>query len=306
MSAGQFTALEWGTSRIVARLIDDGGNVVVCQENAVRLADLDRTGMSDLLARTCTNFPVKRNPAEPVWLAGMIGSALGWTEAGRVSCPATPEMVLQGLRHHWIGDIPVLIVPGLGCVSRFGDLDMMRGEEIVALGALALHPDQRVLLLSASGMHGKWMELRDGAIQSFHTAMTVELATIVSEHSILAGHINEPPVDDGAFRDGVLRGLDGGGLSRLIFSVRTAIIGGRIASAQAASHLWGLLIGAEIRELNVADHDCVLLGGIDTIVALYTSALSLCGVRAALLDRDSAAQGFARLRAQYGRQVANT
>ncbi|ODP36575.1 hypothetical protein BFL28_04460 [Sphingomonas turrisvirgatae] len=277
-------------------MIDEAGNTIARQEHAIRMADLDRAGMSDWLARICADISGQRDANEPVWLAGMIGSPLGWAEAGRVSCPATPEDLRRRLQHHQVGDIPVVIVPGLACLSRFGDRDMLRGEEVGALGALELHPGQRILLLSAPGMHGKWIELGKDAIQSFHTAMTVELATIISEHSILASHLEKPPADDETFRDAVVRGMEGGGLARLIFSVRAAILAGRIAPAQAASQLWGLLIGAEIRELNTEDHDCVLLSGSHPIVELYCSALSLRGVRAILLDRDSAAWGFMRLR----------
>jgi 2-dehydro-3-deoxygalactonokinase len=295
MSGQGFIAIEWGTARVVARRIDGKGQLLTQTERLVRLVDLDRTGIAALLENLCTELAGTSPPA-PIWLAGMIGSSLGWREVARVACPASAADIRLGVQVDRIGDIAVAFVPGLSCVSSFGDADVMRGEEVSALGVLGSYPDQRTLMLSAPGMHGKWIELRNGAIQSFHTAMTVEIANVLSEHSVLRSHINSPPVGDDVFRAGVQRGLEGGSLARLIFSVRSAVLSGRIEPDQAASHLWGVLIGAEIQELQFQDYDQVLLGGTGSVTILYQEALRCLGIPAVTINGDFSAQGFARLR----------
>jgi len=295
MNGQDFIAIEWGTARVVARRIDRKGQLLAQAELIVRLIDLDRIGIATLLEKLCIELAGTVQP-EPIWLAGMIGSSLGWREVSRVACPAGDADIRLGVQVDRIGNMEVAFVPGLSCVSGFGDVDVMRGEEVSALGVLASHPDQRTLLLSAPGMHGKWIEISNGAIQSFHTAMTVELAKVVSEHSVLQSHINNLPVGDDAFRAGVQRGLEGGSLARLIFSVRSAVLADRIIPDQAASHLWGVLIGAEIRELQFQDYDQVLLSGIRSVTTLYQEALRCLGISAVTINDDYSSQGFARLR----------
>ncbi len=290
-----FIAIQWGTSSVVVRQLGFDGEVICKFQRSERLLELDRSEIPGLLASLCAGV-ANVAAAEPVWLTGMIGSGIGWREVERVACPAHAGDIREGVQFDRIGDISVAFVPGLSCVSRFGDPDVMRGEEMSALGVLATYPDQHILMLSAPGMHGKWIELSGGAIRSFHTAMTVELANVISEFSVLRSQISNPPANDDAFRAGVDQGLKGGGLARLIFSVRSAALFDRIKTEQAASYLWGILIGAELQELRFEGYDRVLLVGSDQVTSLYQAALQLLGISAVTISDDISSKGFARLR----------
>jgi 2-dehydro-3-deoxygalactonokinase len=297
MNQRDFTAIQWGTSALIARRMAADGTLIRKAERSAVLIDTGQEEIISLLKQISAEVGYM-DRSEPVWLAGMIGSGMGWREIERVACPANASDICQGVQVDRIGDVPVAFIPGLSCVSRFGDVDVMRGEEISALGVLESYPDQRIILLSAPGMHGKWVELGAGVIHSFHTAMTVELAKIVSEFSVLRTHIGKPPIADEAFHAGVKRGLKGGGLARLIFSVRSSALSGRIEVAQTASHLWGLLIGAELHELRFDCYEQVLVGGEGQITSLYRAALQGLGIHATAIGDHVSSLGFVRIREQ--------
>ncbi len=292
-----FTAIQWGTSSVVARQVHSNGEVICRSQRSANLLDLGKTEISDLLAELCAEV-TDAAPVWPVWLAGMIGSAMGWRDIERVACPADAANIQKGVQFDQIGNIPVAFVPGLSCVSRFGDPDVMRGEETSALGVLETYPGQRIMMFSAPGMHGKWIELNEGKIRSFHTAMTVEFAKIISDCSILRSQLEEPPVGDDVFRDGVDQGLKGGGLARLVFSVRSATLSDRITAEQAPSYLWGILIGAELHELRFEGYDQVLLAGSEQVTSLYQAALMRLGISATTISDDLSCVGLALLREQ--------
>ncbi len=141
-------------------------------------------------------------------------------------------------------------------------------------------------------MHGKWLELATGRVTGFHTSMTVELFRILAAKSILAPLMAGTPEAGDAFRRGVERGAEGGGLGRLLFSARTGVMAARLTPEEATSYLWGILIGADVRE-NLDDdaegnaaRPCYVSGAQD-VAPLFVAALAHMGVAATLIDGDT-------------------
>ena len=69
----------------------------------------------------------------PLLLAGMVGSNRGWKEAPYVPCPAGIDDLARSLV--WAGEREA-IVPGVSYIGD-GRADVMRGEEVQLLGAVA-------------------------------------------------------------------------------------------------------------------------------------------------------------------------
>lgn len=294
--SGDLIAVEWGTMQLRARLFRRDGTALDTHVETVRLTDLGRAGIVEHVERLRARWPGVRGP---LLLSGMIGSAMGWEEIARIACPAGPEAIADGAVTGRIGEHAVVFLPGLACEQRFGDPDVLRGEEVAAIGALEQSAGRAGLFLSVPGMHGKWLAYDGAAITQFHTSMTVELYRVLAERSVLAPLMAAEPNEGAAFRAGVARGAEGGGLGRLLFAARSNVQAGRMPADDAASFLWGIMIGSDVREnMPLASGAACLVAGALMVAPLFVAAIRQLGGAAELGDGDSlTAAGFLRLAA---------
>ena len=152
-------------------------------------------------------------------------------------------------------------------------------------------------VLIMPGTHSKWVQVRDGRVDTFATYITGELYTLLRQHSVL-GRLMQPveAFDAGAFDEGVRFAAQGepGALQRNLFSVRTRGLFGDIAREALADYLSGILIGDEIASAlrQVADDETLALIGDHTLCELYGRALMACGRAPAILAGNTAALGL--------------
>lgn len=273
----RFVAVDWGTTNRRAYLIEDG---------AVLAAERDATG---ILAVGEGGFPGEaaairaRFDGAPMLLAGMVGSNRGWMDAGYIACPVTADALAAGLVAPADG---VAIVPG---VKRTGDgrPDVMRGEEVQLLGAVAAGLAPPDALLCQPGTHAKWARMADGAIVDFATAMTGEMFALLQRHALIGAAMTGDAHDGEAFRQGVADAGDDDLLARL-FGVRAASVLGLRNDADAASYVSGLLIGSDARaRLRGGAADVYLLADA-SLGALYAVAIEAMGGRALRVDSQAA------------------
>lgn len=276
--SGQWLAIDWGTTnRRVYRIDEDG---------AVGESARDDRG---ILAVPAGGYPAEvaeiraRFGDLPILCAGMVGSNRGWTELPYVACPAGVDAVAQAVR--WVEPGRTAIVPGV-TVSNGPRRDVMRGEEVQLLGAIAAGLAPGDAVLCQPGTHCKWAWMADGQIELFVTAMTGELYALLGKHSLLAAQMTGHATPGVDFLAGVADGADGD-LSARLFGVRADAVTGEGAIGDAASYISGLLIGADVRQrLGAGDHVHVLadaaLGG------LYVAAIEAAGGQATLIDSHAA------------------
>jgi len=216
-------------------------------------------------------------------LAGMVGSNRGWVDARYVPAPAGLDALVAKVQRP---AVDAVIVPGVSW--RNGrDADVMRGEEVQLLGAVAagaIPPDG---LVCHPGTHAKWVRMQGGAIGPFRTVMTGELFSMLSRHGILqdrlAGHVtaNED------FRRGAAHGLAHGDLTAELFSIRARFLLG--IEEDSASYASGLLIGTDVRiGLSFGGDGPVALIGRTDLTALYAEALKLAARESTQLDGERA------------------
>ena len=281
MASVALLACDWGTTNLRGWALDAAGAVVAETELAL--------GVSTLAAgEAARRFEQEVRPALgaaglPAILCGMVGSNLGWALAPYADCPAGFAELARSALQVAPG---VRIIPGLRCTGLTGAPDVMRGEETQVLGWLAQHPERQRgrHLVCHPGTHAKWVVVEEGRIARFVTAMTGELFSVLSKHSVLKN--DAPATDVPAFEAGLAAAGDGSALAARLFSARSRVAGGDARAESTPSYLSGLLIGAEVA--NLPD----LLGRDGAPVVLLGDAV-LCGhYRRALQGRNIASEVF--------------
>jgi 2-dehydro-3-deoxygalactonokinase len=273
--ADSFIAADWGTTNRRAYLIDSSGNCVREMEDGKGVLSVSAGGFPDAIAEIRRELGDK-----PLLLAGMVGSNRGWVEAPYVPCPAGMEELVRGLVRPSEREA---IVPG---VSFLGDgrADVMRGEEVQLLGAVAAGDIPSDCLVCHPGTHNKWVRVENGRIARFRTVMTGELFNILKKHSILADLLTDEAQPDEAFRRGVLHALGHDDLPAELFSIRARVLLGQASREETPSYASGLLIGSDVR-IGLAGHDGdVIVMARPELTRLYAAAIEEAGRRPIELD----------------------
>jgi 2-dehydro-3-deoxygalactonokinase len=271
-----FIAVDWGTTNRRAYLIENSGKRGEEFEDHKGILSVPSGGFPRAIAEIRDRLGDK-----PLLLAGMIGSNRGWVEAPYVRCPAGIEELAQGLV--WPTEREA-IVPGVSYAGD-GSGDVMRGEEVQLLGAVAAGLIPADGLVCHPGTHNKWVTVRQGRIASFRTVMTGELFNLLKQHSLLADLLGGEVAPNDAFRSGVRHSLAQEDLPAELFSVRARVNLGQARREDAASYASGLLIGCDVRiGLASAPAGDVIVMGRPDLTRLYAAALAEAGRRAIELD----------------------
>ena len=283
--AAPFLAVDWGTT--------NRRGYVVGADGAVEREHEDGRGILEVAA-SGTGFPAALAELKTalgfgdglVLMGGMVGSNRGWVEAPYVRCPASLDALAANLA--WVESGRVAIVPGLSFLD-YPLADVMRGEEVQILGAVAEGQLPAKCLVCHPGTHNKWIEVADGRIEAFRTVMTGELFNLLKKHSILSDLLQADAQPDAAFRAGVDHGLANADLTAELFQVRARVLLGEAARADAASYVSGLLIGTDLRVgLGRQRHDHVHVVGRPELTRLFAAALEQTGRAASQIDGEGA------------------
>ncbi|WP_294323857.1 2-dehydro-3-deoxygalactonokinase [uncultured Sphingomonas sp.] len=265
MVVSPFIAIDWGTTNRRAYRVEDGRIVATLRS-----------------AQGVSSTPAAAYPAElaairaelgdlPVLMAGMVGSTIGWRVAPYVAVPAGIADIAAHLT--WIDD-RTAIVPGLSFArGRHGDV--MRGEEVQLLGAALAGQVPPDALLCQPGTHCKWVELTDGEVAAFTTAMTGEMFALLKGGGVLAPQLAAPVSAGEAFREGVREGAKRD-LAASLFGVRASHVLGLRADADAASYASGVLIGSDVAA-RIGDGRDVHLVADGDLATLYATAIETLG-----------------------------
>jgi 2-dehydro-3-deoxygalactonokinase len=233
-----FIAVDWGTTNRRAYRIDAQGNRGDEFEDHKGVLSIGGDGFPDAVAE------IRQRLGDlPLLLAGMIGSNRGWKEAPYVPCPAGIDELAKGIV--WTGEREA-IVPGVSYIGN-GRADVMRGEEVQLLGAVAAGWVDPTGLVCHPGTHNKWATLRHGKIAEFRTVMTGELFSLLKDHSILSDLLQGKVEASDSFKQAALYALNDAALSADLFGVRARVLLGQAKKEDAASYTSGLLIGTDVR-----------------------------------------------------------
>ncbi len=294
-SPGRLIAVDWGTSRLRAMLVDTEGRILAeaaSDEGIGAMAGGHEGAFERLVAEW---------PQVPAIMAGMVGSRQGWIEAPYLPCPADAAGIAAATVPVALpGGGKAFIVPGLTCRDAAGHPDVLRGEETQLIGLLPALGGEARATVCLPGTHSKWVEIEAGRILGFSTHMTGEMFDLLLNRSMVGRMAAEGAGerDGSAFAAGVARAREADGLLHQLFGIRAAALVGDLPGPAVRPYLSGLLIGHEI--FTVAPPSEVHLLGGAGLAAAYAQALAIAGVRTVCHDADLAATGLWRIGAALG------
>jgi 2-dehydro-3-deoxygalactonokinase len=271
-----YIAVDWGTTNRRAYLIDASGRLVDTFADELGLMAVPEGGFD------AAGAEIRRRLGDrPMLLAGMVGSNRGWREAPYAPAPAGVEDLASAIL--WIEPGRTGIVPGVSQSGAAG-ADVMRGEEVQVLGAVAAGHVPPDTLICHPGTHAKWIRMESGRIASFRTMMTGELFSLLTRHSILADQLRDEVTVNPSFERGVAEALDGAEILGSLFRIRARHLLGE-EEGEPADYASGLLIGCDVRA-GLAMHagGAIALIGRPDLCALYAAALAQAGHATTRLD----------------------
>jgi 2-dehydro-3-deoxygalactonokinase len=261
-----FIAVDWGTTNRRAYRLDSSGKCVDRFQDHKGVLSIPDGGFPAAVAEIR-----KRLGDHPLLLAGMIGSNRGWKEAPYVPCPAGFEELAKALV--WVGDREA-IVPGVSYTGN-GRADVMRGEEVQLLGAIASKQVDPMGMVCHPGTHNKWVTLRHGKIDEFRTVMTGEIYNLLKEHSILSDLLQGKVEANDVFKQAAQHAVANEALPAELFSVRARVLLGQAKKEDAAAYTSGLMIGTDVRiGLSLPTSAQVTVIGRPDLTHLYAAAIA--------------------------------
>ena len=282
-----FIAVDWGTTNRRGYLLDADGRLVDEMEDDQGILSVPAGGFPAAVEQLRARLGDR-----PMLMAGMVGSNRGWVEARYVPCPAGPRELADNLT--WPEPDRVAIVPGV-CHDAGDAADVMRGEELQMVGALAAGLMPADALVCHPGTHNKWVSVEGGRIASFRTVMTGELFNLLREHSILSDLLSGETDSRAAFEAGARHGLANDDLAAELFSIRARVLLGKARREDAASYASGLLIGSDLRiGLRAAPPGEIVVMGRPELTGLFARALGVAGRASVKVDGEEAFLAGAR------------
>lgn len=280
MTWGKYIAVDWGTTNRRAWLIDNEGNVLDQLADQMGVLSVSANGFEKAVEDIRAAFG-----DYPMLLAGMVGSDKGWRKAPYLNCPVDAQMLAESIL--WVEPFKTGIVPGVCQVE--GWADVMRGEEVQALGALAATTLSPNGYICHPGTHTKWIRLRQGSIDSFQTMMTGEIFSLLKTASILSTQMETPPTEDFAFQAGLNQMRAGVPLLSALFAVRARYLLGEDADS-GASFASGLLIGSDVQAglAHANAGETIAIVGRTDLCQLYEIAIKQAGFNCEPIDGERA------------------
>ena len=176
-------AVDWGTTRLRAWLVDADGRVLDRTAADEGIMAVPPGGFPADAAPPCRRLARAQHRPLPVVMAGMVGSRNGWVEAPYVACPA-------GVGRHRRGAgcastsataCTAASCPGLSRRDAAGVPDVMRGEETKLAGCGVA--DGIVVM---PGTHAKWARMRgrpDRGLRHLHDRRFLRRAAATTRSS---------------------------------------------------------------------------------------------------------------------------
>lgn len=195
--------------------------------------------------------------------SGMITSALGLLEIPHVAAPAGASELRTAMQSRVFEDIApfaIEFIPGVrnfaGKVDleNFSGMDMMRGEEVEAIGLHRLLHPRGAAMFVLPGTHNKFVAMdEDGRILGCMTSISGELLDAVTHHTIIAEAVGHRFVDaeayDAQYARAGARECAVSGLGRAAFAGRILGTLGGEDKAKIQSYLLGATLALDVQAM---------------------------------------------------------
>jgi 2-dehydro-3-deoxygalactonokinase len=245
--------------------------VIARASRATGVRDVARDGnrpvihsfLRDLIAELKAVAMKAQPSATPACIAGsgMITSSLGLAEVPHIQAPAgMKELVAAARWYHFpeISELPVLLVPGVrtGAANSgpgsIQDMDVMRGEETLCAGLIALRLLTTPSVVVNLGSHWKAIRLdEEGKILFSVTSLSGELIHTAQSQTILASSVSNtrPTQLSQDWIEAGMREQRRSGLARALFCIRLLDLAKQGTHEERLSFLVGAVIASDLDAL---------------------------------------------------------
>ena len=294
-------AIDSGTTNCRVKFIE--GSTVRCEKKGnVGIKDVAATGsvkvlvdtIRELITKGLFELNLETKDIDYVVGSGMITSNLGLMEIPHLLAPADYKTFgdnLKELHFDWLEERPFFLVPGMKNIEakhieELEQIDVMRGEEAEAFGAIRDKKLGKKNLLILPGSHTKYVEVdRDGALTSCATTMLGELLSALQESTILKDTIPQglvESIDEKYINIGAAYHAKYG-LSRAAFATRLLQIQLTTTPNARANFIAGALVADDLNDdllkrIVSDEFDSVVLGGSDPLKSVFNHVLVFKGV----------------------------
>ncbi|MBC8767687.1 2-dehydro-3-deoxygalactonokinase [Arenibacter sp. BSSL-BM3] len=255
----KFISCDWGTSNFRLRLVDSHSLKVLseirtdlgikkCYQLYKQQSERSQESyFADYLLAQLENLDLNGVENYLLVASGMLSSSIGMQELEYCQLPIAFSG--EDLISNWLsldGKLDLLLISGART-----NKDVMRGEEIQAIGLSDYLPKKEKGVLLLPGTHSKHIYFDTGRFIDFTTYMTGELFEVISKHTILSASVEEAgwnPSYEDIFVEGVKKGVANQQMASL-FSIRANSLIHKTSAKENYYYLSGLLIGAELGHL---------------------------------------------------------
>lgn len=285
---GSYLIIDWGTSNFRAFLMNDSHQILTTHQQAMGLLHVQNNDFAQALQSVLAPW-IGKFQTLPIYMAGMVGSANGWTNVEYVSTPVSLASLAKNIHSF---ELPwgakAHIIPGVKHALSDSSFDVMRGEEVQAFGAMSSLAvpasnlaGQTTLILP--GTHSKHVTVKHNTVTELKTYMTGELFSIITQYSILGKDLPDQQKSNDVFLLGVVQS-ESCDLTNALFSARTHLLFHQIAAIHVHEFISGLLIGCE---LNTKLDSAVTFVGSDNLCERYLLASRALNINANSIDGDT-------------------
>ena len=217
----------------------------------------------------------------PIIISGMASSSIGIEEQPYANIPFALDgknAVLKFMEKNTDFPYDLILISGLRGMD-----DVMRGEETQMIGIAQMVESMKLTddaICIFPGTHSKHIKISNGNIVSFKTYITGELFQLLSTKSVLKGSVsnehNDKVMDEmnlKSFYKGIEQSGNNGNLLNKLFSVRINDLFGLLSHQENFFYLSGLLIGSEIRSLEMENPSQIILCSGNSMFLLYQLAI---------------------------------
>ncbi|WP_392561985.1 2-dehydro-3-deoxygalactonokinase [Orbus sturtevantii] len=193
--------------------------------------------------------------------SGMITSNMGLCEIPHLTAPVSQQQLAAGMVSKILPDIinhPIWFIPGVKNAIDDVNLDncelmdMMRGEEIEAIGVLSLLSLQGPALIILPGSHSKFVKVNDNnEIIACATTLAGEFIDIITQQTLLANSLNHQFASS-IEEEYLLKGAQycqKVGITRSCFSIRILDLFSQLTINQKANFLLGIVLYCDLQAI---------------------------------------------------------
>ncbi|MBQ2834882.1 MAG: 2-dehydro-3-deoxygalactonokinase [Clostridia bacterium] len=266
-----YLVVDCGTTNLRVTLLNENKEKIdtVKAEGGVRHTSIDgHNGRLRTMLRESIETVLARNgytaaDVEKCVASGMITSALGLMEIPHVPAPAGAAELREKMQEKVFEDVapfPIAFIPGMrnfaGPVDleNFSGMDMMRGEEVEAVGLYKLLAPKGAAMFVLPGTHNKFVAMdAQGRMLGCMTSISGELLDALTHHTIIAEAVGHSFVSadeyDPEYAKAGARECAVSGLGRAAFAGRILSTLGGKDRAKLQSYLLGATLALDVQAM---------------------------------------------------------